>query len=325
MAGKEGDLVRAIELCLWTMVILVQMVIVCTLDSQAETAAAPQKEQSRQVVVWSALYEEKEACEVPMAIWTDEDAVDYALRDWEIVPARERAKIRRVWESVAAEAVEGADELPTQLECTVRDEERAQEVVALCRLQSQRVTAERWEEGFVLPVTFHEYGAESYRLGETVVDIGGESPDFAEKEELLRQAGLSGEDYRITEICWAGEPYVGADGVWCRDAQALGQKLVRDYLSEYSGIAEFPERTGWKVRAVYGTGQTALADSETPAESEEVETTEELPERMASFWQKVTDFLLITVGIGVMLFFGGFLALAVVRVAKKVRAWYNNR
>lgn len=54
------------------------------------------------------------------------------------------------------------------------------------------------------------------------------------KENLLAQAGLDSQAYKIERLQWEGEPYE-KDGVWYRDVNAEGSRMVADCTAVYSG------------------------------------------------------------------------------------------
>ena len=52
--------------------------------------------------------------------------------------------------------------------------------------------------------------------------------------EILGQAGLDSEAYRIDQFQWNGGVYE-SDGVLCRNLTALGRKMVADCTAVYGG------------------------------------------------------------------------------------------
>lgn len=124
------------------------------------------------------------------------------------------------------------------------------EELVRCRAVEQVEEDAYWRDDFSFPITFYEYGAGEYQLGEIIVG-GAELTDFTQLTklaqqygaELLRSMGLSEEEYEVEEIVWAGTPYENEDSIVCRDAVARGNRLLRDYQVVYEGVVE-PER--WK-------------------------------------------------------------------------------
>lgn len=248
---------------------------------------------------------------------------------------------------VTYEAVEGEAALPDEITVSVlagNDEE-----LVRCRAVEQVEEDAYWRDDFSFPITFYEYGAGEYQLGEIIVG-GAELTDFTQPTklaqqygtELLRSMGLSEEEYEVEEIVWAGTPYENEDSIVCRDAVARGNRLLRDYQVVYEGVVE-PER--WKELKRGGApGELDEAQmQEEPAweEAEEtagakVETEAARPEEaekqpevkksgLQEFLEKVTRILLIAVGIGAIFFFGGLLVLALLWIYRKLREWHARR
>lgn len=96
-----------------------------------------------------------------------------------------------------------------------------------------------WKDGFCFPITVTGYDGDIFLLGD--VEISGNEELFDYKEEFLKYLGLSEEYYQIDEIQWTGECYE-KDGVLCRNALAIGKKLMRYVDARYGGNIRVPER-----------------------------------------------------------------------------------
>ena len=205
-----------------------------------------------------------------------------------------------------------------------------------------------WQDDFSFPITFYEYGAEAYQLGEIMV----KKTDLEEPEqltelaeqfgtELLESMGLSAEEYEVKEIVWTGTPYEKEDGIVCRDAMAYGNRLLRDWRVQYEGFVE-PER--WQELKRGGADgklneegqeetvpETIGAVTETLEKMQEAEG-EELKEqplpgksRLQEYLEKVTRIFLVAVGIGVVFFLGGLFVLALLWIGRKLREANDRR
>lgn len=239
-------------------------------------------------------------------------------------------KVRR---EVLYEAIEGEAALPSVIDVSVLAGN--EEEVVSCQTVEQLEESLYWQDDFSFPLTFYEYGADAYQMGDVVLD-GENLSELVRQygEELLQDMGLSPEDYEVTELSWAGEPYVNEDGITCRDAVGRGSRLLRDYRVVYEGYVD-PQR--WKeLKAAVQGEELELAPEVSEMETEtlekptevRIETKKEVeaepetkPEksRLREFLEKVTKILLIAVGIGVIFFLGGLLVLALLWVVRKVR------
>lgn len=249
-----------------------------------------------------------------------------------------QVRAETVRREVTYEAVEGEAKLPDEITVSVlagNDEE-----LVRCRVVDQVEEDAYWRDDFSFPITFYEYGAGEYQLGEIIVE-GAELTELAQQygTELLRSMGLSEEEYEVEEIGWAGMPYENEDGIVCRDAVARGSRLLRDYQVMYEGTVD-PER--WEELKRGGAPgeldeaqmqeepaseeaeETAGAKTETDAvQPEEVEKQpKQKKSRLQEFLERVTRILLIAVGIGAIFFFGGLLVLALLWIYRKLREWH---
>lgn len=247
---------------------------------------------------------------------------------------------------VTYESVEEEAAIPDEITVSVlagNDEE-----LVACQAVEWVEEAAYWQDDFSFPLTFYEYGAGTYQLGEIMVqDTDLENPaqllDLAKQygTELLQSMGLSPDEYEVTDFVWAGAPYENEDGILCRDAEGKGSRLLRDYRVAYEGFVD-PER--WKELRRGGIREEAefeqreeetdleeieAPEPETEAETVEVEEVEQEPEhrksKLQELLEKVTRILFVAVGIGVVFFLGGLLVLALLWLGRKLRDWFRNR
>lgn len=314
-SSRRKSSVYNIQLLLWTLLVLLQIAVVYCLDGKAEEQPAPALEIS--------VFLEAE----PEPVWTDEAGNHYELVSWQPVSRHQPARTRLVKETLCYERIEGGSAIPRELTVPVTDGEQTFYVV--CRLQEQSVLQEEWQEGFAFPVVFHLYGAGFYQLGDRLITGNEESPELTGCEALLlAQIGVSPAEYRITFVQWSGGSYLDDQGEMCRNATAFGQKLVRDYQVTYVGEAVLPERRISQIKANYRlagpknevrTGETVddlPESSEAPAFTDPTDVPGPPLSRPGSWWRKMIDTLLVTVGIGAILFFGGLAMFLLLKIVK---------
>ena len=251
-----------------------------------------------------------------------------------------------VHREVTYEAVEDEAALPEEIMVSVLAGHDGEMVP--CQAVGWVEEAAYWQDDFSFPITFYEYGAGAYQLGEiTVKKTDLEEPEqlteLAEQygTELLESMGLSAEEYEVKEIVWAGTPYEKEDGIVCRDAMAYGNRLLRDWRVQYEGFVE-PER--WQELKRGGADgelneegqeetvpETIRALPETPEKMSEAEREEpkEQPlhgkSRLQEYLEKVTRIFLVAVGIGVVFFLGGLFVLALLWIGRKLREANDRR
>lgn len=193
------------------------------------------------------------------AKWYEEDGCRYGLESWELEPVTLEPRPERVEQEVLFEEVENEDMLPSTKSISLEEEFSGLSVASDYPVTGVKKVKERWQDGFSFPVVFHSYGAQAYQLGEREVTQGDEKPLSEEWGlALLKEIGVDASRYKVTDTRWDGAPYFDEDHVFCRNAMALGEKLVADYLVTYSGTAVFPEVEGFRCLAVYGLNEPVM-------------------------------------------------------------------
>lgn len=277
----------------------------------------------------------KRAGVVQLAVWTLLILVQ--MTTVAMLEVRAETETVQVQQEVRYENVEGSGKIPQQIEILVQED--GFETTAIGDLKEVAEEAVSWQDGFVLPVVFHVYGADVYMLDGQEIPADHEKPRLdGQEEKLLEAAGLSPEEYRIDAVRWDGGPYTDEAGELCRNVVATGRKLVRTFRARYAGTAVIPtpQTSGRMIlenRAPEETEteQTEESLQETAPTENEVsvisesggELTESQDQAGPELWQRITRIFLITVGIGAILFFLGIAVLAGLRIAKIVHLWYN--
>ena len=134
-------------------------------------------------------------------------------------------------------SMEDIEPVPQTAWILARDDISGKERNVLLPLVSYRFSDKHWEDGFRLDLTVADYDAGFYEVGG--VRIEARKEDIREsltshETEILSQAGLDSEAYRIEQFQWNGEIYE-KDGVLCRNLTAVGRKLVADCTAVYGG------------------------------------------------------------------------------------------
>lgn len=94
----------------------------------------------------------------------------------------------------------------------------------------------RWRADFQFPITFHQYDAGRYRLGNYTIEENTQIPALAGyEEELLKQIGVAPEEYQIDYFSWDGESYAENDQIIKRNATAYGRRQIYDCSAIYQG------------------------------------------------------------------------------------------
>lgn len=217
---------------------------------------------------------------------------------------------------VVYENVEALAQIPESAEFAL--EEQGREVVAVCRAEAMEAAAARWCDDFSFPVIFHGCDAELCQLGDVLIPYQDDKPDLDGQEaQLLRMIGAPEDAYQVTDIFWDGEIYTDETGVVCRNARAVGSRLVKDIQVHYEGFALFPKYEGWQVTAEYGLPFPEMGE---PTEAvvmveNSSETFGETFDGKTEFWKQI--WRTVTAAVSLLLFLVIFLIFLVKR--KKMR------
>lgn len=265
---------------------------------------------------------------IQTAMWAGLILVQMTVVNSLTVQAAESVPVEKI---VTYRQVEGAASVPESLEVMVWRDGAAYPVD--CKAAEKTVTKEYWTDDFIFPVTFHSYDSQYFQIGEKLVPYNAERPGLENcGPELLALMGLSPEEYEVASVVWGGAAYRNEAGVLCRDARGAGKRLVRDYEVRYVGSLALPEETGgsedmeiWPEEAVLEEEEkqeTATAETIQGAAAAEIsvgilEEPEEVLEKSLTLWQIITRTMLVIVGIGALLFFGGLLALLIRRIKSR--------
>ncbi|MDO4267220.1 MAG: hypothetical protein Q4C73_02010 [Eubacteriales bacterium] len=292
-----------LQLALWVLLILLQMAVVQSLEVRA--AQTPR---------------------TPSGWEESGQAGDESGGSWQAGSSG-----RVIEQEAVYRQVEALSEVPEVMEAEVTAGGTGETV--LCHAAASEVIGEQWLEDFSFPVTFHGYGADHYQLGGILVPSGKELQAEAWAGELLELIGVPADSYEISGLFWSGEPYLDADGVLCRDAEAFGRRLVRDIRVEYRGMAGTGAEPETMQRET-AAAREELSEAETGQEPQTGVQPETAGERqpaeaekdgqpagwdMLSFLRKLTRITLIAVGIGVLLCAAGLLLLLALRVIRFFR------
>lgn len=221
----------------------------------------------------------------------DEEITDegkkYILKEYKLEDAEVEADAQYVSKTVDLGVLAPYQSAPGLLEVPVENQ-FGEEFEASIPLVDEEYTDERWEDGLEFIVTVHDWGADAYMANGQEIEVDEDEPLKGYENEVLQLAGLDSDNYRITDLKWASEPYMSG-GVPVRDIKATGDMLVTDCIATYAGEVRIPGQPAHQIRAVY-----ELAEEETEPETEE-ETEPELinepaqEEREKSFWERLRD------------------------------------
>ncbi|MCI8517881.1 MAG: hypothetical protein HFG75_13615 [Hungatella sp.] len=233
---------------------------------------------------------------------------EYEQISCQLVTAMTEGGTKEVEKVIVYESVEQADTLPETAKITVTDERYKKEYIREFPILDVEFYNWRWIQGFEFPITVEDADADEYDLGGVLVPADGDHPFEGYENQVLGLISADPAYYRVLEVTWSREPWIGEDHKVYRQAMAVGEKYVADCRAVYGGEAVLEPMEGVAWQAVYRRAweepeistepprsRTILAETETGTEEPET-----LPEESAEslFWyQTLAGELVISAGI----------------------------
>lgn len=133
------------------------------------------------------------------------------------------------------------------------DEITGQTVSAALPLTSLELEDDwEWKSDVEVPITFHFYDSEYYQLGDILIPYNADKPALqGNEEELLNVLGLDSKSYQITDFNWNGQETKSNDGSLYRNAIAIGNRYVANYVAYYGDRVSLPDAPGYTAIAHY--------------------------------------------------------------------------
>lgn len=238
-------------------------------------AYAQEDEAGERLIRYSSSY--KKEAEIPEAAkeYLEEGKILYRLVETEVESVPVRGRKREISGEIVYPAVTREQKIPEEAPMEVEDRESRQTVSAVLPLQRTSYENEHWQDGFEFSVIFHEYGADTYRLGAAAVAHDEERPPLdACREELIASAGLSEEEVQIESAEWDGDAYQDESDVWCRNASVQAKRRVWDCRAVYGGTIHLPDYERYRMRMEYKKAEPEAEEEVQPEADagEDVET-----------------------------------------------------
>lgn len=282
--------------------------------------------------------EEAADFEEPDAFYEDEDGIKYQLTEWELeekageetrVPMEKQVRYlgledgEVIPETINAKTPFPQPNLPeaTITESQLRENQEETPVQLSGSLHKTEIQTinEQWKDDLYLPVTFYSYGADEFQLENIIISAEADHllEETAKKGSLILDSlGLSDQAYHITSMVWSGEPFTDEDGQLCRNAIALGERLLKDVEVVYKGEVILKEPDHYELHAVYQAQEV----NEESAEELTTQAEPELPisaSKKGPFWYLIRTGFVITVAIGIIGILIGIILLFIMKRRKK--------
>lgn len=195
--------------------------------------------------------------------------MEYIRQSYQMVTAMTEEGIKDVEDTIVYEEVEQTDTLPDTAEILVTDQRYGMEYKKSFPITDVQFYNWRWVPGFELPITVEEADARIYEINGVQVPAQEDQPFTGYENELLMLAQINPDYYRIQDVKWAGETWIGENGKIYRNAVASGEKYVADCRAVYGGRVVLEPVQGVAWQAVY---EKAADETESAPDSSQRET-----------------------------------------------------
>ena len=230
---------------------MLTFVLLCLQGTGGQAYAQEDKAGERRIRYSSSYLKEVEIPEAPEE-YLEEGEITYRLVGTEIEAVPVRGRTREVSGEMVYPSVTREQEIPARAPMEVEDRESRKTVSVMLDLKRTSYENEHWQDGFEISVVFHEYWADTYRLGGTAVMHDEKVPPLeACREDLLASAGLSEDEVQIESASWEGDAYQYEAGIWCRNAAVQAKRRVWDCRAVYGGTVRLPEYERYRRRMEY--------------------------------------------------------------------------
>ena len=137
--------------------------------------------------------------------------------------------------------VTGDKAISDTINSTVTDQVTGKDYGVTLSLVSKKVVKSAVSDEFKFDITFYVTNGRYFRYKDKLVTYNENTPDVMQfSDEILSDLNLDPELYKINSIEWDGEAYTNEDGVLCRKAAAVGNRVINDYEVVYGGDYNLP-------------------------------------------------------------------------------------
>lgn len=225
-------------------------------QQEPDRCGEPSGEQPVELI--SELYDSLELIPAPEPEITDESGKRYYIKTREIEAVKKTGRKTEACSEILYQSVEKNTEIPGTAEVQITDEASKTTFTAELPLTEAVYENERWENLLSFTVTFHQYGAELYGIGDGEITISDACSEAeagtklaAVSSELFQMIGINHQDGQIEGFRWSGASYRDSGGITCRDGEVWGSLRVFDCRAAYQGITALPDIEQYRLRTVY--------------------------------------------------------------------------
>lgn len=171
----------------------------------------------------------------------EKDGITYKLTGVEKDATGVAGRTQYHEETVNYNEVTGDKAISDTINTTVTDPVTGKDYGVTLSLLSKKVVKSAISDEFKFDITFYVTNGRYFRYKDKLVTYNENTPDVMQfSDEILSDLNLDPELYKINSIEWDGEAYTNEDGVLCRKAAAVGNRVINDYEVVYGGDYNLP-------------------------------------------------------------------------------------
>ena len=171
----------------------------------------------------------------------EKDGITYKLTGVEKDATGVAGRTQYHEEIVNYNEVTGDKAISDTINTTVTDPVTGKDYGVTLSLLSKKVVKSAISDEFKFDITFYVTNGRYFRYKDNLVTYNENTPDVMQfSDEILSDLNLDPELYKINSIEWDGEAYTNEDGVLCRKAAAVGNRVINDYEVVYGGDYNLP-------------------------------------------------------------------------------------
>ena len=171
----------------------------------------------------------------------EKDGITYKLTGVEKDATGVAGRTQYHEETVNYNEVTGDKAISDTINTTVTDPVTGKDYGVTLSLLSKKVVKSAISDEFKFDITFYVTNGRYFRYKDKLVTYNENTPDVMQfSDEILSDLNLDPELYKINSIEWDGEAYTNEDGVLCRKAAAVGNRVINDYEVIYGGDYNLP-------------------------------------------------------------------------------------
>lgn len=171
----------------------------------------------------------------------EKDGITYKLAGVEKDAAGVADRTQYYEETVNYNEITGDKAVKDTITTIVTDPVTGKDYEVTLPLVSKKIVKSTVSDEFKFDITFYVTNGRYFKYKDNIVTYNENTPDMMQfSDDILSDLNLDPDLYKLNSIEWNGEAYKNDNGVLCRKATAVGNRVVNDYEVVYGGDYGLP-------------------------------------------------------------------------------------